>query len=330
MRPSRSSALLLACTAAFAAPQARAQSSGTTGTPEGAAFLLIPVGARATSLGQAAVADGGSTETIFWNPAGLADLKKTEIALHHYAAFFGNGDAFVVAVPAAVGTFGAAAYIVDYGDFAVTQPGGGVIVGNAITRNIALELSYATTIAGGFSAGIAYKLVQFRVDCSGDCSQVPDAVGTTHALDLGIRYALPGNVPLVFGASIRNLGFKLQVNNQAQADPLPTRVQVGVAWLVVRHPVDAEGFDVRVLADVQGAVGESDLQPATLIGVDTGVSDALRVRAGYAFVDSQQRGPALGLGVKVGRLGLDVAKTFYAADAIGERDPFHVSLRLDF
>ena len=233
-------------------------------------------------------------------------------------------------MPAAVGTFGAAAYIVDYGDFPITLPGGGGTVGNGITRNIALALSYATTVAGGFSAGITYKLIQFRVDCSGDCATVPDAVGTTHAIDVGVRFALPRDVPIVLGATLRNLGFKLQVNNQAQADPLPTRLQVGMAWLVVRRPAGVEGFDVRVLADLQGTIGQGNPSPATLLGVDTGIRDALRVRAGYAFVDSQQRGPSLGVGVKVGRLGLDLAKTFYPSDQLGERDPFHVSLRLDF
>src|SRR5882672_4349746 len=113
MRPSRSSAQLLAVLMLCGASGAGAQ---TTGTVEGAAFLLIPVGARATALGQAAVADGGTTESLFWNPAGLAEMKHSEIALHHYAMFAGNGDAFVVAIPTAnLGTFGAAAYILDYG-----------------------------------------------------------------------------------------------------------------------------------------------------------------------------------------------------------------------
>jgi len=328
MRPSRCSGVLLVCAAALAAPRLRAQ---TTGTIEGAAFLLVPVGARATALGQAAVADGGTTEAIFWNPAGLAEMRRTELALHHYAAFFGTGDAFVVAVPAAgLGTFAVAAYIVDYGQFDVEPIGGGSPIGNILARNLALEASYATVLGAGVSAGITYKLIQFRVDCTGDCSNVPTAVGTTHAIDLGIRFALPGDLPIIIGASVRNIGFKLQVNNQAQADALPTRAQAGISWIVFRPAAAVEGFDVKVLADVQGSVGEGTPKPATLIGVETGVRDALRVRAGYAFVDSQQRGPSLGLGLKVGRLGLDLAKTFYPADAIGETDPFHVSLRLDF
>ncbi len=328
MRRSRCSALLLVCSAALAAPRLRAQ---TTGTVEGAAFLLVPVGARATALGQAAVADGGTTEAIFWNPAGLAEIKRTELALHHYAAFFGTGDAFVVAVPASgIGTFAAGMYIVDYGELDVTPVGGGGTIGSILPRNIVLQASYATVIGAGISAGITYKLIQFRVDCTGDCSNVPTAVGTTHAVDLGVRFALPAELPIIFGASVRNIGFRLQVNNQAQADPLPTRAQVGVEWLALRPSPAVEGFDVKVLADLQSSIGVGQPKPATLLGVDTGVRDAVRVRAGYAFVDSEQHGPSLGLGLKVGRLGLDLAKTFYPSDAIGSTDPFHVSLRLDF
>jgi hypothetical protein len=107
-------------------------------------------------------------------------------------------------------------------------------------------------------------------------------------------------------------------------------VQGGIQWIVIRQAPNADAFDVKVLADVQGSLGEGTPRPATLLGIESGVRDILRVRAGYAFVDSEQHGPSLGLGLKVGRLGLDLAKTFYPSDAIGETDPFHVSLRLDF
>jgi len=326
MRRSRSSALLLAFTA-LAATRGRAQ---TPGTVEGAAFLLVPVGARATALGQAAVTEGGSTEALYWNPAGLADVRRTELALHHYDAFFGSGDAFVVAVPnVALGTFALGAYIVDYGNIDLTSSPDGPTTGFVNPRNVVLSLAYASQLFGGLSAGIEYKLIQFRVDCSGDCSLVPASVGTTHALDFGLRYVAP-TVPVIVGVSVRNVGFKLQVNNQAQADPLPTRLQFGVACVILRPAPGMQGVDLRVLADVQGVVGQGNLEPVTLVGVESGVSETVRVRAGYAFLNSEARGPSLGLGVEVGRVGIDVAKTFYPADAIGEKDPFHVSVRVLF
>jgi hypothetical protein len=328
MRRSRSSPLLLAVLAL--APQlARAQAPAPSTT--GAAFLLLPVGARATALGQAAVADGGTTEALFWNPAGLAELKNAELAIHHYSAFFGSGDAVVLAVPtAALGVFTVAGYVVDYGDLDVTTAGGGVPIGRVTPRNVALAVAYATQIAGGLRAGIAYKLVQFRVDCSGDCASVPTATGTTHALDIGMQFALPARVPVVVGAAIRNLGFNLQVNNEAQADPLPTRLAVGATWFVVRPRAGVEGLDVRVLADVQGALGQGSATPATLVGVESGVGEIVRLRFGYSFLESSARGPSVGVGVKVGRIGIDLAKTFYETDLVGEQEPFHVSFRVGF
>src|SRR5512142_799225 len=219
MRRSRSSAravavtiggtLLLGAAAGPAAAQAITQA-------QGAEFLLLPVGARATALGQAAATEGGTTEAIFWNPAGLASIGRGEFAVHHYQAFFGTGDALAVAVRSArLGTVAVAGYLVNYGDLDLTsRDGSGLPIGRISPRNVALSVSYATDLGAGVDIGLTYKLVQFRVDCSGVCTDVPGAVATTHAADVGFRVALPA-LPLVVGVSLRNVGFKLQVENSA-------------------------------------------------------------------------------------------------------------------
>ncbi len=325
MRRSRCSALLLAGALAGAArPAAGQQAFGEVD------FLLLPNGARATALGQAAAADGGTTEALFWNPAGLAHLTASELALHHYDIFIGSGDAVTFALGSpSLGTFAIAAYLVDYGDFDVTPIGGGTI-GRATSRNVGLFAAYASEVAGGVAAGITYKLAQFRVDCGGDCTSVPTVVGTTHAVDVGVQVTLPAFAPIVVGAALRNVGFKLQLNNRAQADPLPTRLQMGVMWAVVRAEAGREALDVRVLADVQGAVGRGALDPVTLVGVESGVGTVVRLRAGYAFLESAARGPSLGIGLSAGKVVLDLARVFYAEDALAEKEPLHVSLRWTF
>jgi len=337
MRPSRcsSSGLALALGGAAllgAGAPARARGQALT-QAQGAEFLLLPVGARATALGQAATAEGGTTEAIFWNPAGLAAVPKGEFAVHHYDAFFGSGDALAVAVHSArLGTVAVAGYLVNYGDLDLTsRDGTGIPIGRISPRNVAVSLSYATDVAGGVEFGVTYKLVQFRVDCAGDCTDVPSQVATTHAADIGFRYTF-GALPIVLGASLRNVGFKLQVENSAQADPLPTRFAFGVAYAVVRPVSDRtqeQRLDVRVLADVQGAVGRGQQPPVTLFGVESGVGELIRLRGGYAFLDSDAKGPSLGVGVKVGSLAIDLARVFFAND-IGEREPFHVSFRAEF
>jgi len=315
--------------AAGRAQPVRAQ--GPSAGVEGGAFLLLPVGARAVALGQAATADGGTSEAVFWNPAGLATLAKGEFAVYHYDAFFGSGDAIAIAVPSSrLGTFALTAYLVNYGDLAVTRGDlGPEPVGQISPRNLELMASYATDL-GRLAAGITYKLVQFRVDCSGDCSQVPTATGTTQAVDLGVQYTFAGWRPVVVGVSLRNLGFNLQVNNRAQADPLPTRLSVGVSAEVVRPADGVQGLDARVLADVQGTVLEGPLSTVTLVGVESGVGEMLRLRFGYAFLDSNARGPSLGIGVKFGSIAFDLARTFNSAQDVGDTEPVHISFRVIF
>ena len=337
MRPSRFRlrrlAVVLGGVASFGAGAPRVLPAQGITRAQGAEFLLLPVGARATALGQAATADGGTTESIFWNPAGLAELAKSEFAVHHYNAFFGNGDAAALAFHGArLGTIALAAYIIDYGDLDLTpRDGGGVPIGRITPRNVALSLSYGTEVGGGLDIGVTYKLVQFRVDCSGDCTDVPATTATTHAADVGVQYAIPG-VPLRVGVSLRNVGFNLQVENSAQADPLPMRVAVGVAYEVVR-PVPGragESIDLRVLADLQSAVRHGAAAPMTLVGVESGVGELIRLRGGYAFLDSDAKGPSLGLGLKMGAISLDLARVFFANDNLAEKEPFHVSFRAVF
>jgi len=335
MRPSRSSVRLRAAVAAavlLAGGGVRpAPAQGASAGVEGGAFLLLPVGARAVALGQAATADGGTTEAMFWNPAGLATMTKGEFAVFHYDAFFGSGDAIAVAVPSSrLGTFAVAAYLVNYGDLAVTRGDlGPEPVGQISPRNVALMASYATDV-GPLAAGITYKLVQFRVDCTGDCSQVPTATGSTQAVDVGVQYTFGAWRPVVIGVSLRNLGFNLQVNNQAQADPLPTRLSLGVSAEVVRPAEGAQGLDARVLADVQGTVLEGPLTTVTLVGVESGVGDRLRFRCGYSFLDSNARGPSLGVGVKFGSIAFDLARTFNNGQDVGDVQPVQINFRVIF
>lgn len=337
MRRSRSKAGLLLLTLVGAASCgggiARTLSAQGISRPQGAEFLLLPVGARATALGQAAASEGGTTESIFWNPAGLASVPRGEFAVHHFNAFFGTGDAIAIAGHSArMGTVALAAYLVDYGDLDLTPPDGGPVpIGRITPRNVALALSYATDIGAGVAVGVTYKLVQFRVDCAGDCHDVPATAGTTHAVDVGVRYVASA-APVVVGISLRNLGFPLQVENSAQADPLPTRLSVGVAYEVVRPVPGAsgEGFDVRVLADVQGVVGRGPFSTVTLVGIESGVGELIRLRGGYAFTDSEAKGPSIGLGMRLGQMSVDLARVFFANDDLGEKEPFHVSFRAAF
>src|SRR6185503_11905630 len=93
----RSSSLVLLFLVAGAPIPARAQRADVDAS--GAAFLLVPVGGRAAALGQAGVADGGTAEAAFWNPAGLSRIEQVEIAIHYANTFASNNSVLSAYVP---------------------------------------------------------------------------------------------------------------------------------------------------------------------------------------------------------------------------------------
>src|SRR5512137_2251626 len=78
-------ALVLVLLAGVAVP-ALAGSNGRKGTA-GAPELSIAVGPRGTALGGAVVSDVTGVESMFWNPAGLGTLTKTEAMFSHTQYF---------------------------------------------------------------------------------------------------------------------------------------------------------------------------------------------------------------------------------------------------
>src|SRR3989442_3695678 len=173
----------------------------------GALFLVFPVGARAVGMGQTAAAVDGRGEAAFWNPAGLATLEKNEFGLQSATLVAGNTDALTAYFPShRVGVLGGAIYLLDYGDLDRTDAAGNTI-GRIAPRNLEFVASYATGIAGGVTFGVNYKLVQFVVDCNGDCTNLPSARGTTHAVDLGGQAAAGPEGPWRLAGAMPETGF---------------------------------------------------------------------------------------------------------------------------
>src|SRR5881396_358296 len=259
MRRSLSSGILLA--SVVAAPL----SAQEPPLNAGALFLVFPVGAQAVGMGQTATASAGRGEAAFWNPAGLATLSDDEFALHSASLVAGRSSVLAAYFPSrGIGVIGGAVYLVDYGDLDRIDQNGNTIARIA-PRNFEFLASYATNLTGSFVFGVSYKLVQFRVDCSGDCRDFPAGSGATHALDFGGQFSVgagPGG-PLRIGIALRNVGFRLQVQNQAQADPLPTRLAVGALYEIRLRPLGSttghtldHNFDVKLAADVDSPWGQ--------------------------------------------------------------------------
>lgn len=292
----------------------------------GATFLLLPVGARASALGQAGAADGGSSESAFWNPAGLALLDDGEVGLHFSSTFASNNTAIAAAVPVGgLGVVGLSGYLVDFGSQEVVLAPGPP-QGRISVKNLEVVASYATEIVSHLSFGLNYKLVQFRQECSGDCGTVRQVVGTSQAVDVGMQYGFGKTEPFRIGVAVKHAGFKLQVENRDQADALPTRVELGVAYRVTIRPAteSEEALSARFLADLHNEWGTYD-NPDARIGIELGYGSIVNIRSGYAILHSQSSGPSIGIGLRVGRIAVDFARIFYDSGSFDE--PVHLSVR---
>jgi hypothetical protein len=312
--------------ASLAGSAASAQPPGLT--TEGAPFLLLPVGARAVGMGQAVVADQPGTEAIWWNPAGVARAERREVAVHHYETVVGTGDAISILIPSSLlGVFSASLYALDFGTQPVTEEGGAQI-GSVAIRNVVYGASYATPIGGRINAGITFKIVQLRFDCSSGCDSFS---GTSSALDFGAQYDLGFVAPVSIGVAVRNMGAPLPVDDSEQADPLPARIQIGVMYRVPGVERYARETELQITGDVLDRLKMES--PAPRVGAALSWRQRAHLRGGYVFDSAnseESAGPSMGLGLAAGNLRVDIATIFEGFSTDAGKRPTYVSLRYLF
>jgi hypothetical protein len=311
--------------AVLAAPSWAQDQAGS----EGSLFLLLPTGAQAVGMGQAMVAAQPGSEGIWWNPASIARQDKRELAIHHSKTIAGVGDALSFVLPThSYGTAALSLNLLNIGEQQVTDEFGDV-VGVILPRDVVLAGTYSLAITKRLSTGMNYKIVQLRVDCSGQCNSVGPDVESSRAVDFGAQYQLDAGAPLTFGAAVRNLGGKINSRATNERDPLPTQVEVGALYRLkfIDHYVkDTELHVAGSYVNSREFGGKS-----VRFGTDVTYQSKLHLRAG--FVGHDRRGAAsaaLGLGLQSGGFVFDIAWRFGGIPAETGQSPVYVSLRYLF
>ena len=320
----RASLPALALITVVAAQPSLAQGSSS----DGALFLLLPVGAQTVGMGQATVAERLGSESIWTNPAAIARQEKREAAIHHSETIAARGDVITLLVPRkSVGAFALSFNVLDFGNQQITDEGG-TPIGLVLPRNLLLAATFGASLGRDFSFGMSYKRLQYRVDCSGQCANVTTFSATSSAVDFGAQYDVPGDSALRLGAAVRNIGTRLQIKDQEQADPLPTRVEIGLSYklgIVSRYVAD---IDVRLAGDLVATEKADD--PSARLGADVTYQKTVHLRGGYIANDTDGARAALGFGLGTGRLLFDIARTFGGLSEDAGKTPAYVSLRFTF
>lgn len=302
-------------------------------TNSGALDLLKPIGARATAMGTAYVAEQGS-EAIWWNPAGIARMTKPEFAIDHFEDIFVvGGDALSLILPAgAVGVFGISARLFNYDTLSTTSTSGEDI-GTTNPRSIALGATFAASFGQRFSAGLSLRMYQFNVVCSGACGDAFTTNPYTGYLDAGVQFRPTVTSPLELGVLLSNMGPNLQVHDQPQADALPARMHVGASY----RPTSA-GWDpalkVKGTAEFVSslALSSKELHFGAEVGYASG-STLLLARGGYVFQgttggEERGTGASFGVGLASGRVQVDIARVFETLSTNLGKPPTYISIRV--
>lgn len=310
------------------APGLDAQEAEPDGAPEGALFLLLPVGAEGVSMGRA-MTWVETPEASFWNPAGLAGIERSQALV-----FRGDhpvGDATAVSALFArpgLGTLGASYFLQDVGEIDQTDEFGNY-TGRITIRNHLGIVSGATRLASRLDLGLSLKLVRFQFSCRGICAN-EGTTATTWAVDAGVQGRPVDRLRL--GAMVAHVGPDLQVLNAEQSDPLPSRIRVAAAYNVVAAITDAEELQGWLAFEIQDRLKALGTLSYYLgAELTAGQIDALSVRSGYVWSDlPSEDGGRVGLGLRYERFDLAIAKSLAVSPLPDETDAVHVTFSIGF
>lgn len=262
-----------------------------------AQFLKIGVGARAMGMGETFVAVANDASTLYWNPAGLTNLKTISLSLSHSAWFADISHDFVgLAIPwGNSNVLGLSAIALNTSEQEVTtinQPDGAGIFYDV--SDIAIGISYARALTDRFSTGVTLKYIQ---------QNAYNETANSIAFDIG-TYLRTGYRGLTIAMCMSNFGGRLQLQGRdlialtdiddkiagnyrtdarlkTESYPLPLNFRVGIALDLIGS---AESFlpleDNRFTIAIDGN-HPNDNKERVNIGGEYAWKETIFARSGY-------------------------------------------------
>jgi len=205
----------LVCMVLFVSMQAEASTGKRIGTA-GASELLIPVGARATALGGANLANVSGVEAIYWNPAGIVGSPQKAEAMFSHTEWIADINIEYVAATVNLGTGGAVGVSVNtmgFGDIMETtieRPEG---TGSVFSPNyLTVGVSYSRKMTDRIHVGLTGKLVS---------EKIMSVSASGFGFDFGLQY-VNAAAGIKLGVALTNFGTELKFDGS----DLETRVQL--------------------------------------------------------------------------------------------------------
>lgn len=269
-----------------------------------AQFLKIGAGARAMAMGGAQVALANDAYALYWNPAGLSNIKRRETIFSYMFHVQDMNVGYVGVIgPCKKGVIGASVSYLTH-DNILGYDYTAKSTGWFDAGDMAVDVSYGQKIGSRFSAGGNIKLISEKIEDNQDMG-----IG----LDLGGMFWM--NKYASMGAVLKNVTLKgLQLDKKREF--LPTSLVIGIACQIPEA-------DLNLTCD---ATIPSDNNAYINAGVEYSYQHSLTARLGVKGGPANDSAFTAGFGYSFGLFSLD-----YAMEPFGDMgNSNHISVQYRF
>lgn len=294
------------------APHSAQAAAGQTGF----AFLKLGVGARAMGMGSAYVALADDPTATYWNPAGLAAVRSTQVtAMHNEWLQDFRQEYAAVGAPLGKGTLGFSLA----GFYSSEQLEGrdetGVFTHNFGFNDLSIAAAYGRPLAPGLDAGLAVRYLREMID---------DQDAKALAADVGARYRV-GSSGFSLGAVAQNIGGKPKFDQGSSTVPmtpidLPLTLRAGAA---LTRPLAS----LHSVGTLSTEIHKSRAEDARFnLGGELVYKERLALRAGGKFGYDAEK-ISFGIGLTQSKLRFDYALVPLSSD-LGTTHFFSLTAKL--
>jgi len=258
----------------------------------GADFLKFGIGARPSAMGEASVSLHSDVTAAYWNPAGLAKIRRIQCgAMYSEAVKDAFLNFFGLAIPLkGLGTVEVSGLLLYIEPIPVTLTSGETS-GKLKWADWAFTLSYGREVMRGLSFGLGFKAIQ-RIESD-------PIYGTTrgraYSGDFGFIYEFPFKRGLNLGFSLANVGNSLKMEGEIKRDDLPRTIRLGLSYSEHSWAIAS---DANKILDDQWRIH---------IGGEYKFKDTVFARFGYYDKAGNVRGETYGIGIKLKNYEFDWA-----------------------
>jgi hypothetical protein len=303
-------------------------------------FLNVATDPRSVAMGEAVTSVEGTSQSLFFNPAGMARMTQSVQATFGSTRWIADinhiyGSVAINTPNNDYGVFGITFQSVDYGEldrtiYTESNADKYLDMGTFSPVAMAIGIGYARTLSDRFSIGgrVSYAMQDLGEGfATTNTSNNPIALkNSTHttSYDFGMFYKT-GLKSLNFAVSIKN--FSQEIKYQREGFQLPLMFRIGISANAMDFVTDSKDADQLLLS--VDATNSRDYPETINIGGEYVFMKLLALRCGYMF-GQDEHGFSAGIGIQqsIEGFGLGVDYAYTPFGVFGTINRFSIQLYL--